>query len=91
MNGKIRTITRRSYGFHSASNLIALIFLCCSGIPCCRYSSSSDQDGGDVRSLRPASIQSRPIQPTGSHPLSSKDCCALDSLKGALIGSPDGG
>ena len=32
MNGKIRTITRRSYGFHSASNLIALIFLCCSGI-----------------------------------------------------------
>jgi len=32
MNGKIRTITRRSYGFHSASNLIALIYLCCSGI-----------------------------------------------------------
>jgi transposase len=32
MNGKIRTITRRSYGFHSASNLIAMIFLCCSGI-----------------------------------------------------------
>ncbi len=31
-NGKIRTITRRSYGFHSASNLIAMIFLCCSGI-----------------------------------------------------------
>jgi transposase len=31
-NGKIRTLTRRSYGFHSASNLIALIFLCCSGI-----------------------------------------------------------
>jgi len=30
--GKIRTITRRSYGFHSASNLIAMIFLCCSGI-----------------------------------------------------------
>jgi transposase len=32
MNGKIRTITRRSYGFHSASNLIALILLCCTGI-----------------------------------------------------------
>jgi len=31
MNGKIRTITRRSYGFHSAENLIALIYLCCSG------------------------------------------------------------
>ena len=31
-NGKIRTITRRSYGFHSSSNLIALIYLCCSGI-----------------------------------------------------------
>jgi transposase len=32
LNGKIRTITRRSYGFHSASSLIAMIFLCCSGI-----------------------------------------------------------
>jgi transposase len=32
MNGKIRTITRRSFGFHSASSLINLIFLCCSGI-----------------------------------------------------------
>ncbi len=32
MNGKIRTITRRAYGFHDASGLIGLIFLCCSGI-----------------------------------------------------------
>jgi transposase len=32
LNGKIRTITRRSYGFHSAQSLISLIFLCCSGI-----------------------------------------------------------
>jgi transposase len=32
MNGKVRTITRRSYGLHSAWSLIALIFLCCSGI-----------------------------------------------------------
>lgn len=32
LNGKVRTITRRSYGFHSAESLIALIFLCCSGI-----------------------------------------------------------
>lgn len=32
LNGKIRTITRRSFGFHSAASLIALIFLCCSGI-----------------------------------------------------------
>ena len=32
LNGKIRTITRRSFGFHSASSLIALIYLCCSGI-----------------------------------------------------------
>jgi transposase len=31
-NGKIRTITRRSFGFHGASGLIGLIFLCCSGI-----------------------------------------------------------
>jgi transposase len=32
LNGKIRTITRRAYGFHNAFNLIALIMLCCSGI-----------------------------------------------------------
>ncbi len=32
MNGKVRTITRRSYGFHSASSLIGLIMLCCTGL-----------------------------------------------------------
>ena len=32
LNGKIRTITRRSFGFHSASSLIALIHLCCGGL-----------------------------------------------------------
>jgi transposase len=32
MNGKVRTITRRSFGFHSAWSLIAMIFLCCSGL-----------------------------------------------------------
>lgn len=32
LNGKIRTITRRSFGLHSAEALIALIELCCSGI-----------------------------------------------------------
>jgi len=32
LNGKIRTITRRSFGFHGASSLIALIALCCGGI-----------------------------------------------------------
>lgn len=32
MNGKIRTITRRSFGFHSARALIAMIFLCCGGV-----------------------------------------------------------
>jgi transposase len=26
LNGKIRTITRRAYGFHDAANLIAFIF-----------------------------------------------------------------
>ena len=31
-NGKMRTITRRSFGFHDVSALIAMIFLCCSGI-----------------------------------------------------------
>lgn len=32
LNGKIRTITRRAFGFHSASSLIALIMLCCTGL-----------------------------------------------------------
>jgi len=32
LNGKIRTITRRSYGLHSASSLITLLKLCCSHI-----------------------------------------------------------
>ena len=32
LNGKIRTLTRRAYGFHSASALIALIYLCCAGL-----------------------------------------------------------
>jgi transposase len=32
LNGKTRTITRRSYGFHSAHGLIALLMLCCSSI-----------------------------------------------------------
>jgi transposase len=32
LNGKIRTITRRSFGFHRAESLIAFIFLCCSGV-----------------------------------------------------------
>jgi Transposase len=32
LNGKIRTLTRRAYGFHSARSLIGLIFLCCAGL-----------------------------------------------------------
>lgn len=32
MNGKVRTITRRSFGLHSAWSLIGLVMLCCSGI-----------------------------------------------------------
>lgn len=32
LNGKARTITRRAYGLHSASSLIALLKLCCSGM-----------------------------------------------------------
>jgi transposase len=31
-NGKVRTITRRSYGLHGAQALIAMIHLCCSGL-----------------------------------------------------------
>lgn len=32
INSKIRTVTRRAYGFHSSSSLISYIILCCSGI-----------------------------------------------------------
>jgi len=32
LNGKARTITRRSFGFHGPYPLIALLFLCCGGI-----------------------------------------------------------
>lgn len=32
LNGKIRTITRRSFGFHRVESLMAMIELCCSGI-----------------------------------------------------------
>lgn len=32
LNGKARTLTRRAYGLHSASALIALLKLCCSGM-----------------------------------------------------------
>jgi transposase len=32
LNGKVRTITRRAYGLHSARSLIGFIFLCCSGL-----------------------------------------------------------
>jgi transposase len=32
LNGKIRTITRRSFGFHGPTSLIALIMLCCGGL-----------------------------------------------------------
>jgi transposase len=32
LNGKVRTITRRAFGFHGPWSLVALIFLCCSGI-----------------------------------------------------------
>ena len=44
MNGKIRTITRRSYGFHNVENLIAMVFLCCSGLillPVFKYPSNA--------------------------------------------------
>jgi transposase len=32
LNGKIRTITRRAYGFHNAKRLIGFIMLCCTGL-----------------------------------------------------------
>ena len=32
LNSKIRLISRRAFGFHSADPLIALFYLCCAGI-----------------------------------------------------------
>jgi transposase len=32
LNGKIRTITRRAFGFHHVSNLVGYIMLCCTGL-----------------------------------------------------------
>jgi transposase len=32
LNGKARTLTRRSFGFHAADSLIAMLKLCCGGI-----------------------------------------------------------
>jgi len=32
LNSKIRLLSHRAYGFHSADTLIAMIYLCCSGI-----------------------------------------------------------
>ncbi len=35
LNGKARVITRRAFGFHSASGFIAMLFLCCGGVATC--------------------------------------------------------
>jgi Transposase len=32
LNSRVRLISHRSFGFHSAAPLIALIYFCCSGI-----------------------------------------------------------
>ena len=32
LNSKIRLISHRAFGFHSADPLIALVYLCCTGI-----------------------------------------------------------
>lgn len=32
LNSKIRLLSHRAYGFHSADALIAMIYLCCTGI-----------------------------------------------------------
>jgi len=32
LNSRIRLISHRSFGFHSAAPLIALVYLCCAGI-----------------------------------------------------------
>lgn len=32
LNGKVRVLTRRAFGFHSPSSLIAMLHLCCAGL-----------------------------------------------------------
>ena len=32
LNSKVRLISHRAYGFHSANALIAMIYLCCAGV-----------------------------------------------------------
>ncbi|MGO9956256.1 MAG: transposase [Solirubrobacteraceae bacterium] len=32
LNSKVRLLSHRAYGFHSANALIAMIYLCCGGI-----------------------------------------------------------
>jgi hypothetical protein len=32
LNSKVRLISHRSFGFHSAAPLIALVYLCCGGV-----------------------------------------------------------
>ena len=32
LNSRIRLISHRSFGFHSATPLIALVYLCCAGL-----------------------------------------------------------
>ncbi|MGH7461477.1 MAG: transposase, partial [Longimicrobiales bacterium] len=32
MNNKIRLLSHRAFGFHSAQPLMAMVYLCCSGI-----------------------------------------------------------
>jgi len=32
LNPRVRLISHRSFGFHTATSLIALIYLCCGGI-----------------------------------------------------------
>ena len=32
LNSKVRLLSHRAYGFHSANALIAKIYLCCAGI-----------------------------------------------------------
>ncbi len=32
LNSRIRLISHRSFGFHSAAPLVALVYLCCGGV-----------------------------------------------------------
>jgi hypothetical protein len=61
LNGKVRVITPRSYGLHSARGLISPIFLCCSNQRSLRSASSRKHTHSQLRRALCLHIQGPPV------------------------------